>query len=47
MHYSLYTNPPFIARVVKDHEPMRIQTFASELAIEVIDVAIIRRLARS
>src|SRR4051794_6899323 len=43
---SLYANPPFSACVVKAQEPVRVQTFASELAVERFDEAVVRRLSR-
>lgn len=37
----------FYPCVVKVHEPMRVQAFSSELAVEAFNKAVVRRFARS
>ena len=37
----------FSARIVEAHEPMRVQTFRSEFAIERLDEGVVSGLARS
>jgi hypothetical protein len=37
----------FSSRIVEAHEPMRVQTFGSEFAVERLDEGVVSRLARS
>jgi hypothetical protein len=38
---SVYAKPAFSARIVEAHEPVRVQTFCPELAVERFDEGIV------